>query len=383
MSNLIDELTEAYKGRTVLLTGHTGFKGSWLSEWLLLLGARVVGIALEPDSEPSLFNELGLADRLEHHILDVRDREVIKRKVQQVAPDYLFHLAAQPLVRHSYVEPVETWDTNVMGTIHLLEALRNINDQYAQTSKFCASVFVTSDKCYENREWVYGYRETDALGGRDPYSSSKAAAELGISAFRRSFFTPNGGVSKPRVGIASARAGNVIGGGDWAVDRIVPDCVRHLERGDAVPVRNPQATRPWQHVLEPLSGYLILAARQFHALESEDMATISARCNAFNFGPEPTSNRSVGDLVEEILRNWPGDWIDESDPCAPHEAGQLNLSWDLAYQQLGWTPRWDFAESIKRTVYWYQRHAMKDAQARELVHADIVSYVDRPLRIRE
>jgi CDP-glucose 4,6-dehydratase len=256
MSQLGHQLRVAYQGRTVLVTGHTGFKGAWLCEWLLMLGARVVGVALAPNTEPALFDQLGLADRIEHHILDIRHRDGLAERVLAAEPDFIFHLAAQPLVRLSYAEPVETYATNVMGTVHLLDALRELDARYKSSNRICATVFITTDKCYENREWLHAYREEDALGGYDPYSSSKAAAELAIAAYRRSYFNPARADDAPHVGIASARAGNVIGGGDWAQDRIVPDCIRHLERGEAIPVRNPISTRPWQHVLEPLAGYL-------------------------------------------------------------------------------------------------------------------------------
>ena len=236
-----------YRGKSVLVTGHTGFKGAWLAEWLLALGARVHGYALESPTEPALFHQLGLADRLQHELGDVRDAAGVRQSVARAQPDFVFHLAAQALVRGSYVQPLETYATNVLGTANVLDALRTLE-------KPCAAVFITTDKCYENREWVHGYREEDPLGGHDPYSSSKAAAEIAIASWRRAFFREH------PVRIASARAGNVIGGGDWASDRIVPDCIRSLQAGQPIAVRNPNATRPWQHVLEPLSGYLGLGA---------------------------------------------------------------------------------------------------------------------------
>jgi len=241
---------EAFRNKTVWLSGHTGFKGAWLAQWLLELGANVHGFALEPATEPALFDQLGLAKRLHHQIADIRDPAAVRESVKKSQPDFVFHLAAQPPVRLSYEQPLETYATNVMGTAHVLEALRALD-------KPCAAVLITTDKCYENREWLHSYREEDPLGGYDPYSSSKAAAEIAISAWRRSFF------KKHPVKIASARAGNVIGGGDWALDRIVPDCIRALQKKQPIAVRNPNATRPWQHVLEPLSGYLWLAARLY------------------------------------------------------------------------------------------------------------------------
>ncbi|MBK8637467.1 MAG: CDP-glucose 4,6-dehydratase [Chromatiaceae bacterium] len=372
------DLKSKYNNRTVLITGHTGFKGAWLSEWLLMLGARVVGIALPPNTQPALFDQLGLADRLEHHILDIRDRDALAQRVLATEPDYVFHLAAQPLVRLSYAEPVETYATNVMGTVHLLDALRQLDARYCADSqasrRTCAAVFITTDKCYENREWLYAYREDDALGGYDPYSSSKGAAEFAIAAYRRSYFNPDHQCDPPRIGIASARAGNVIGGGDWAQDRIVPDCIRHLQRDEPIPVRNRTATRPWQHVLEPLAGYLQLAARQRQALESTDPAALQATCAPYNFGPALNANQTVSALVEQILQLWPGRWIDRSDPNAPHEASLLNLAWDKAFHQLGWQPQWGFGETIARTVNWYRRASVARADFLAITQSDIRAY---------
>ena len=339
-----------FRGKTVWLSGHTGFKGAWLATWLLRLGARVHGFALEPPTNPSLFDQLDLASQLDHEIGDIRDRDAVERSLQRAAPDFVFHLAAQPLVRLSYEQPVETYATNVMGTVHVLDSLRRLN-------RGCAAVFATTDKCYENREWVHSYREEDPLGGHDPYSSSKGAAEIAIAAYRRSFFG-----SLP-VKIASARAGNVIGGGDWALDRIVPDSIRSLERGEAIPVRNKRSTRPWQHVLEPLSGYLSLAARL-----AEEEGGGSPLCAAFNFGPALASNRTVAELVQELLKHWPGDWADRSDPNAVHEATLLNLATDKAFHLLGWLPVWSFGESLATTARWYRTaHELGRNRAAELL----------------
>jgi CDP-glucose 4,6-dehydratase len=329
-----------YRGRRVLVTGHTGFKGAWICQWLLDLGARVSGIALAPNTATSLFQQLGLESHLDHHLQDIRDPAAVAAIVRDFRPEFVFHLAAQPLVRLSYEQPVETWETNVLGTIHLLEALRVLDQP-------CAAVFITTDKCYENREWLYAYRETDPLGGHDPYSSSKAGAEIAIAAWRRSFFPPDGPVK-----IASARAGNVIGGGDWALDRIVPDAIRALFREETVPVRNQKATRPWQHVLEPLSGYLWLAALLADSALANPTDPALLR-DAFNFGPRLESNRTVARLVAEILTHRPGDWEDRSDPNAPHEAGLLNLSIEKAFHLLRWRPVWDFEETVARTTHWY------------------------------
>ncbi len=374
MSSMHQQLTQAYDGKTVLVTGHTGFKGAWLCEWLLMLGARVVGIALPPNTEPALFDQLGLADRLEHHILDISDRDALAQRVLATEPDVVFHLAAQPLVRLSYAEPVETYATNVMGTVHLLDALRQLEPRYQASNRVCATVFITTDKCYENREWLSAYREDDALGGYDPYSSSKAAAELVIAAYRRSYFNPSRTGEPPSIGIASARAGNVIGGGDWAQDRIVPDCIRHLQRGEPIPVRNPAATRPWQHVLEPLAGYLQLAARQHQALQARDRTALEQTCTAYNFGPALMANQPVSALVEQILTLWPGRWADQSDATAPHEAGRLNLAWDKAFHQLGWKPRWGFAETVERTTLWYRQADTGSADVVDLTQAALQAY---------
>ena len=345
-------LRKSFEGKRVWLSGHTGFKGSWLSEWLLQLGAVVHGYALAPETTPVLFDQLELAERLEHEVADIRNCEAVKKSIHDFRPDYAIHMAAQPLVRRSYAIPVETYETNVMGTIHVLEALRGLTTN-------CSAVIVTTDKCYENHESGRAYEETDSLGGHDPYSSSKAMAEIATAAYRNSYFQ-NGSVR-----IASARAGNVIGGGDWAEDRIVPDAMRALDRGEKILVRNPKAVRPWQHVLEPLGGYLTLAAQ---LAEKESLAT------AFNFGPGPDSNRTVSDLVSEILKNRSGSWDDMSDPAALHEATLLNLSIGKADRLLGWKPKWGFEETIKRTVTWYDQVHHSTVSPLEITHQQIAEY---------
>lgn len=372
--SLQKELTTAFHGRKVCVTGHTGFKGAWLCEWLLSLGAEVAGFSL-PDapSQPSLFEQLKLADRLRDTRGDVRDRLCVHRWLHQECPDYVFHLAAQPLVRLSYQEPVITWETNVTGTIHVMEGLRQLAEQKSPGAPTIA-ILITTDKVYENREWLHGYRECDSLGGYDPYSSSKAAAEIAIDSWRKSFF-PTAGKNNPTY-LASARAGNVIGGGDWAQDRIVPDIVRALQSGQPIPVRNKNSTRPWQHVLEPLSGYLLLAARiaACHASPSpKSDAAIASLCSAFNFGPALESNKTVQDLVKEALKHWPGVWQDRSDPHAPHEAGKLNLVWDKAYHLLGWHPRWDFSTTVQKTVEWYRNHSA-GSNPLDLTRRQIIEY---------
>ena len=335
-----------WRGRRVLLTGHTGFKGSWLSLWLLSLGAEVWGYALPPEQGRALFSDLDLDQNsghpdwgnFQHQIGDVCDLRALSRFVHEAQPQVVIHLAAQSLVRRSYHDPLGTWSTNVQGSLNLLEALKHLQHS-------CSVVMVTTDKVYSNQEWDYGYREKDRLGGHDPYSASKAAAELAIASWRSSF-CGSGVHQTPYLGIATARAGNVIGGGDWAQDRIVPDAMRSLAAGEAILVRRPEATRPWQHVLEPLGGYLLLA---------EKLATACpAHASAFNFGPALEANRSVRELVETVLAHWPGSWQDLSDLTAPHEAGRLHLQIDKAHHQLGWQPRWSFAITLERTVAWYR-----------------------------
>ena len=330
-----------YRDKRVFLTGHTGFKGAWLTEWLLSLGAEVTGFALPPSTSPSLFEQLGLASRMRHIVGDVRDLSVVCSAIEATQPDFVFHLAAQPLVRLSYDQPVDTYATNIMGTVNVLEAVRQLGQP-------CTVVAITTDKCYENKEWVHSYREEDPMGGYDPYSSSKGAAELVIAAYRQSYFSS----PDSHVKLASARAGNVIGGGDWALDRIVPDCIRSLSGGETIPVRNKIATRPWQHVLEPLSGYLWLGA----CLANPQFSPFGSQlASAFNFGPSLASNRTVAELVQEILKHWPGKWEDKSDPQAVHEAKLLNLATDKAYHFLNWSPVWDFGENITQTIIWYRQ----------------------------
>jgi CDP-glucose 4,6-dehydratase len=340
-----------FRNRTVLVTGHTGFKGSWLATWLLRLGANVIGYSLPP-GPGSLFERLDLASKMTQFTGDVRELDRLINCVATIRPDFIFHLAAQPLVRYSYAAPVETFSVNVLGTVNVLEAVRT-------TLRPCSVVVVTTDKCYENREWAHSYREPDPLGGYDPYSSSKAAAELVVSAYRNSYF------AESSVRVATARAGNVIGGGDWAPDRIIPDCVRALRRNHVIAVRNRLATRPWQHVLEPLSGYLWLAALLNRSVGSDlsDKYT-----GAFNFGPNLEANRTVGELVCEVVKHWHGRWEDFTDPNAVHEAGRLNLSVDKAFHLLNWRPVWTFSQAVHKTMSWYQadnsgRENMQDVTA--------------------
>jgi CDP-glucose 4,6-dehydratase len=337
------DLRRAYAGKKVLLTGHTGFKGGWLALWLRDLGADLTGYALAPDPMPSLFLAAGVESACRSVIADVRDVARLREVVEETRPDYVFHLAAQPLVRLSYEIPLQTIETNVLGTAHVLDAVRGLR-------RPCAVVVVTSDKCYENREWPYGYREDEPMGGHDVYSMSKGAAELVVASYRRSFFHP-AKLAEHGVAVASARAGNVVGGGDWAKDRIVPDAVNALAAGRAIPVRNPHGVRPWQHVLEPLGGYLLLGAR----LAGVGTDRPERFCEAWNFGPRPEDARPVKDVVEALVRAWgSGSWEDRHDPAAPHEAGLLRLDIDKAQARLGWSPRWRFEETFRRTVEWYR-----------------------------
>jgi CDP-glucose 4,6-dehydratase len=355
------DLHQTFNGKKVFLTGHTGFKGAWLTVWLLRMGAKVSGYSLEPDIRPGLLEQLDVLDSLHSHkIADIRDHEMLKRELLVTNPDFVFHLAAQPLVRRSYREPVETYMTNVIGTIAVLEAMRELE-------KPCVGVFITTDKCYENQENGHYYAETDALGGYDPYSSSKACAELAIASWRRSFFQ----VGNP-VNIASARAGNVIGGGDWSEDRIVPDAIRYLKDGKPVPVRNPHAVRPWQHVLEPLHGYLLLAKAIENAYEGK--LGIDKFSGAFNFGPNDEANRSVKELVREIFKHWPGSWENLSKANNVHEASLLHLDISKAKTLLGWRPAWDFSESIAKTVEWYRYAINNDGSLYEFTLKQICEF---------
>jgi CDP-glucose 4,6-dehydratase len=333
----MDQLAETFRNKRVWITGHTGFKGAWLTEWLLGLGAKVSGFSLPPPTTPALFEQLDQAQRIHHQEGDVRDAAAVRAAVQACQPDFVFHLAAQSLVRVSYADPAGTFATNVDGTIHVLEALRTLD-------RPCVAVFVTSDKCYAN-DHARTHREEDPLGGRDPYSASKAAAELAVASWRSSFFSG----PEARVAIASARAGNVIGGGDWAADRILPDCVRSWQAGRPVAVRHAAAVRPWQHVVEPLAGYLMLAAR----LHQAGTGATELR-SAFNFGPLSADQRTVADLVEAALRTWPGSWEKTPQASAPAEAHFLSLDSAKADRLLGWRPRWNFDAAVKHAVEWYR-----------------------------
>ena len=327
--------THFWKGKRVFITGHTGFKGSWLSLWLQQMGAEVKGFSLTPPTNPSLFVEAKVAQQMQREIGDIRDFSKLSESIRTFNPDILLHLAAQPLVRLSYKEPIETYSTNVMGTVNVLEASR-----YASQLK--AIVVITTDKCYENREWEWGYRENEPMGGHDPYSNSKGCAELVVSAYQRSFFhTPD------TAAVASARAGNVIGGGDWAEDRLIPDILRAFEKQQSVIIRNPLSTRPWQHVLEPLSGYLVLAQRLW-----QDGKTFA---EGWNFGPKDDDCQPVQWILDKMVHFW-GDGahyeIDKSEQ--PHEANFLKLDCSKAAMRLKWHPKWRLEQTLEQIVHWHR-----------------------------
>ena len=326
-----------WSGRKVLLTGHTGFKGSWLGIWLVSLGADVRGVSLAANTKPSLYHELELQQDLDHVESDIRDQASLHKHVSEFRPEVVFHLAAQPLVRRSYLNPIETYSTNVMGTLNLLEAIR-------ATPSVRAVVNVTTDKCYENREWVWGYRETDALGGHDIYSSSKACSEILTNSYRLSF------LAESETLLATARAGNVVGGGDWAEDRLIPDILRAFEKSEPVVIRNPLSTRPWQHVLEPLSGYLVLAQELF--LNGDEFA------EGWNFGPKDEDCKPVSWILDEMVLRWGNNasWsLDKNNN--PHEAGFLKLDCSKASNRLKWNPKWNLQLTLKSIVDWHQLYA--------------------------
>jgi CDP-glucose 4,6-dehydratase len=332
-------LKENYNNKTVLVTGHTGFKGSWLSAWLTSLGAKVVGLSVDIPSKPSNYQVSGINRLIEDHRVDVRDSDAVRKVIQGCQPDFVFHLAAQSLVRPSYELPLETLSINAIGTANVLDALRVLD-------KPVVAVMITSDKAYDNVEWVWGYRETDRLGGNDPYSASKGMAELAIRTYIESFF--NGTDSNIRVGVA--RAGNVIGGGDWAVDRIVPDCMNAWSKNESVDIRSPWATRPWQHVLEPLSGYLLLGANLAQTVDNHG--------EAYNFGPPAHQNHPVSELIDEMKKYWEQvRWNDVSQNKEHlHEAGLLKLNCDKVLFDLSWQPTLKFEETVRMTVEWYKTY---------------------------
>ncbi|UCB56945.1 MAG: CDP-glucose 4,6-dehydratase [Candidatus Omnitrophota bacterium] len=348
-----------YKNKRVLISGHTGFKGAWLSLWLKELGANVTGYALEPPSKPNLFEAIGLEDKITHIIGDIRDQDKLTSVFHDFKPEFVFHLAAQPLVRFSYREPRLTYETNIIGTVNLLEAVR-------KTSSVRVTINITSDKCYENKEVAYGYKETDPVGGYDPYSSSKGCAELVTTTYRRSFFNPDKH-NEHKVALSSVRAGNVIGGGDWGQDRIIPDCIKSLSENKTILIRNPKTVRPWQYVLECLSGYLWLGV-----LMHNDGRLYSS---AWNFGPDDKEILTVEDIVSSVIKHWGnGDYsVDKS--IHPHEAGLLKLDCTKASTFLKWKPIYDVHTALEETVKWYKEyHNSNDS---EQMYAAVLNYLTR------
>ncbi len=347
---------EFWRDKRVFLTGHTGFKGSWLSLWLQQMGAIVQGYSLAPDTDPSLFLEADVSNGMQSEIADIRDRKRLTESMREFDPEIVIHMAAQPLVRKSYANPVETYETNVMGTVNLLEACR-------QCANIKSIVVVTTDKCYENKETIYGYREHDPMGGHDPYSSSKGCTELVVSAYARSFFH-----SDTTASIATARAGNVIGGGDWSMDRLVPDVLSAFAKAEPVIIRNPKATRPWQHVMEPLSGYLILAQNLYE--------NGSQYAGGWNFGPEDKDCRTVEEVLNLMVDEWgeQATWKADKD-SNPHEAGLLKLDCTKAKSYLNWNPRWSLEQTIQKIATWHKERN-SGINPKELCLAEIKDFVN-------
>ena len=340
---MIDIFDNFYCGKRVLVTGHTGFKGSWLSIWLHELGAEVVGVSQDPFTNRDNYVLSGIGNKMMADLRsDICDGQKMKEIFQKYQPEIVFHLAAQPLVRYSYEQPVETYEANVMGTIHVMEAIR-------ATKSVKVGVMITTDKCYDNKEQMLGYKEDDPFGGYDPYSSSKGACEIAIQSWRRSFFNPEEYGKKHHVSLASVRAGNVIGGGDWALDRIIPDCIKALEQNKVIDIRSPKAIRPWEHVLEPLSGYMLLAKKQWEQP--------TEYCEGWNFGPESESVSTVWDVATELVKNYgKGELKDSSDPNAVHEAKLLMLDITKAKTKLGWKPRMNMQQCMALVADWYKRY---------------------------
>nr|WP_321351992.1 CDP-glucose 4,6-dehydratase [uncultured Methanoregula sp.] len=356
MENLVTPAYKVFSSKKVLITGDTGFKGSWLAYWLYLLGAEVYGFSLPPARDYDHYNALGLKELIQHHDGDTRDFSQVQDFFNTVQPEFVFHLAAQPLVRKSYIDPKLTFDTNIGGSVNIFEAVRI-------TPSVKALIAITSDKCYKNKEWCWGYRENDELGGEDPYSASKAAAEMVFSAYKESFFN-----HIPHLGAASVRAGNVIGGGDWSEDRIVPDCIRALQNHETIRLRNPLATRPWQHVLEPLSGYLLLASRLYEKPKSFG--------ESYNFGPDHGGMHTVKELADVLIDVWGGGDIQiTKKDTDPNEAGLLHLNCDRAHNDLGWYSKWNFKKTVEQTANWYKTIKL-GGNAGSITRQQIIEYME-------
>ena len=354
---MLGSLPQSYRGKRVLVTGHTGFKGSWLTLWLQHLGAEVTGYSLAPITDPAMFDLCDVASGIDHRIADIRHMQTLSDCIASTRPDVIMHLAAQPIVREAYLDPLGTLSTNVIGTANLLEAVRT-------AGRPCNIVVVTSDKCYENEEWVWGYRENDPMGGKDPYSMSKGATELVVSSWRRSFFSGKGA----KIRLASARAGNVLGGGDWAKDRIMTDAIAALTRNEPVVLRNPLAVRPWQHVLEPLGGYLLLGAK----LMSDDG---DEYCSGWNFGPRRDDVKNVATVIDRLAARWgAGSGWTQAEGEQPAEANLLSLNCDKAAAKLDWAPVWTLDQLLQKTVIWYQAWADQSRDLRQLSTEQILEY---------
>ncbi len=342
-----------WNNKKILITGNTGFKGSWLSLWLLMLGANVYGFSLKPNYDQKLFNKIFIetsdintfSGKFFHKTGDIRNLGALKEYIDDIQPDFVFHLAAEAFVRKSYQDPLKTWETNVIGSINLLESLRNLKN-------ICSAVLITTDKVYKNKEWIYGYRENDILGGHDPYSASKAAMEIAVESYRSSFCGTDAHQTN-KLFFATARAGNVIGGGDWSEDRIVPDIVKAIQNKEPIRLRNPASTRPWQHVLDPLFGYMLLA-RNLHEFKTNSKENNNPFATAFNFGPDYLSNKSVEDLVKKIIAIWEGKYIITQNSSQLYESSKLNLISEKAFKYLNWRSKWDFHVSILKTINWYK-----------------------------
>lgn len=359
---MINSHLELFKGKRVLITGHTGFKGAWLSLWLHSLGAEVFGYALAPPTEPNLYSLCNVEKLVQSNIGDIRDFESLRSFVLKTSPEIIFHLAAQPLVRESYLDPRATFETNVMGTVNVFECLR-------ASPKTRVLINITTDKCYENKEWLWAYRESERLGGHDPYSCSKACSELLTTAYSKSFFTSSDGERNSDIGVASARAGNVIGGGDWGKDRLIPDCIRALVDGQEISLRYPKAVRPWQHVLDPLNGYLLLAARIFQEP--------SVYSGAWNFGPDPADSKTVEFMVKELCTAYGGKaTYSVEKKLQPHEASYLKLDSTKAREIIGWQPCWTVEDTIQKIVTWVKAYQNKD-DLLKLCHKQIEEFVEQ------